>query len=86
LIRLLALLSLCACASVPQITYVDGGDNCPSAVPTAYADVCCGPVPCKGTNCPAVCNDCAATCLATDLCCPNTQGHAVCRPNLQCQP
>ena len=87
MIRLLLLLSLCACEAVPDVMYVvEAGDNtCPASVPTAYADICCGAVPCKGTNCPAVCDDCKATCKTDELCCPNSQGHAVCRPNLQCQ-
>ena len=81
---LFVFLSLCACSTVPDVTYVDGGDNtCPSMVP-GFADMCCDAVPCKGTGCVAACNDCEATCKTTDLCCPNAQGHAVCRPNLQC--
>ena len=74
-----------ACAAVPDITYVDGGDNtCPTMVPS-YADICCNDVPCKGAGCVAACNDCQSSCKSTDLCCPNAQSHAVCRPNLQCQ-
>lgn len=84
MIRVLALLSLSACAAVPDVIYVDGGDNtCPNAVPS-YADICCGSAPCKGTGCVAACNDCASSCKPTDLCCPNSQGHAICNPNLQC--
>lgn len=74
------------CEAVPEITYVDpdaGNNTCPSNVP-AYADICCKNVACKGTNCTAACDDCVATCTAPDLCCPNSQGHAVCRPSLQC--
>jgi hypothetical protein len=86
LIRVFVLMFSCACAAVPDVTYVDGGDNtCPNAAPLSYADICCGSVPCKGTNCVAACNDCASSCKTTDLCCPNAQGHAVCRPNQQCQ-
>ena len=88
MIRTLALLFVCACAPVPDITYIDGGDNtCPGFVPS-FADMCCGTspsIPCKGTGCVSACNDCETVCKPTDLCCPNAQGHAVCRPNLQCQ-
>jgi hypothetical protein len=77
-------LSLTACQAVPDITYVDGGDNtCPSQVPS-YATICCGPVPCFGANCVAAQADCEQTCKPTDLCCPNAQNHAVCSPNQQC--
>jgi len=75
-----------ACAAVPDVTYVEAGDNtCSASMVPSYADICCGNIPCKGTNCVAVCNDCQSSCKSTDLCCPNAQGHAVCRPNLQCQ-
>ena len=83
--RALSILLLSACAAVPDVTYVDGGDNtCPMFVPS-FADICCGAVPCKGVNCVAACNDCESACKTTDLCCPNAQARAVCRPNLQCQ-
>jgi hypothetical protein len=84
--RVLFLLLVCACEAVPDVTYIEAGDNtCPTAVPTSYADICCGSVPCKGTGCVAACDDCQASCKSTDLCCPNTQSHAVCNPNLQCK-
>ena len=87
MIRVASLLFLCACAAVPDITYVDGGDNCSSnVVPSTYADICCGAVACKGTGCVAACQECESTCTPAELCCPNAQGHAVCKQNLQCAP
>lgn len=88
MIRVFTLLFLCACAAVPDVTYVDGGDNTCSSnvVPLSYADICCGAIACKGTGCPAACNECESTCKTTELCCPNTQGHVVCRASLQCPP
>ena len=78
--------ALTACAAVPDITYVDidaGANTCPGSRP-AYADRCCGSIACKGTNCLAACSDCEASCKGPDLCCPNQQARAVCRPQLQC--
>ena len=83
--RFVLVVTMCGCAAVPDITYVDGGDNtCGSQIVPSYADICCGSVPCKGTGCVGACSDCESSCKTTDLCCPNTQGRAVCRPNLQC--
>ncbi len=94
MIRALTLIAFAcgACAAVPDVTYAtddaavvpDGGNTCPTQVPP-WATSCCGPVACSGTNCAATCNDCVATCTLAALCCPNTQNHAVCKTNLQCQ-
>lgn len=82
--RWLALvLALTACQGVPDVTYVDAGDNTCPQVPS-YATICCDQVPCQGPNCVAACSDCAQSCKPTDLCCPNAQNHAVCSPNPQC--
>jgi len=89
--RWLALVFLCACEAVPDITYVaddasvppDGGNTCPMQVP-AYATSCCGPIPCLGASCTATCTDCTAKCTLDDLCCPNAQDRATCNANLKC--
>ena len=57
-------------------------NTCPDQVPS-YATVCCGPIPCNGANCIATCTDCAK-CSPLDLCCPNAQNKAVCKPSLRC--
>jgi hypothetical protein len=80
-----------ACDAVPDVTYAngdaapatDGGNSCPTEVPT-YATSCCGPIACSGANCAAACDDCVATCALAELCCPNSQAHAICKASLQC--
>ncbi len=93
----LALAALAACEAVPDVVYVgddagdaggdsatipDGANTCPGLVPP-YATACCGAIPCSGANCAATCADCAR-CSLLDLCCPNAQNRAVCRPSLRC--
>ncbi len=85
---LILALATCACQAVPDVIFDDGGvgdaidesNTCPNMVPP-YASVCCGPIPCIGSNCEATCNDCMASCKLSDLCCPNAQNRAVCRTN-----
>ncbi len=73
-------------ATSDQQAQVDAGEagsaTCPNAVPS-YATMCCGPVACSGPNCVATCLDCAK-CSALDLCCPNAQNRAVCKPLQHC--
>lgn len=62
---------------------LDGAANtCPAQVP-AYASACCGAIACSGANCATACADCAK-CSPQDLCCPNSQGKAACKPNGRC--
>jgi hypothetical protein len=81
--RLVWLLLVCGCEAVPDVTYSDAGDTCPSQVPS-FATVCCGAIPCSGANCAAACTACQK-CSPIDLCCPNTGGQVVCKPSLACQ-
>ncbi len=59
-----------------------GPSTCPNMVPS-YATICCGPIACSGSNCVATCSDCAK-CSPLDLCCPNAQNRAVCKPGQHC--
>ena len=82
--------ALSACQAVPDVSYVgdsdggDGGNTCPGQVPP-YATQCCGPIPCYGTSCLAACDDCVAHCTLDELCGPNAQFRATCKPTLTCQ-
>jgi hypothetical protein len=63
-----------------------GGDaptTCPDAIP-ANATSCCNAIPCSGANCTAACGDCELRCTLAQVCCPNSQNHAVCSSSGNC--